>query len=180
MKKTLFVLSLVLCLILISSSVLAATKQDILDYAKGTYKIGGKSVKLANSDLVRIEKFLNENNFTSAQLDTTLSNMKSFVKELQNAGTTEYSKLTSAQKDKLIQIMHSTAEALGLTLNIDSNAGIITIYQDGKKIEQFSVSDVLQFTGAEFNAMYLVLPVLLVLALGSIVIYNRKSSVNGK
>lgn len=180
MKKTLFVLSLILCLFLVSGSVLAATKQDILDYAKGTYVIGGKSIKLANTDIVSIERFLNNNTLTQSQLDTTLANMKSFVRILQDAGVTEVNKLSTTQKDSLISLMESTATTLGLTLNIDNNSGIISIYQGGTQIHQFSLDKVLQFTGAEFNAMYIVLPALLVIALGGIVIYNRRSATNGK
>lgn len=180
MKKTLFVLSLMLCLILVSSSVFAASKQDVLNYAKGTYIVGGNSVKLSNSDIVKIERFLNENSLTETQLDTTLANMKTFITILQDAKTTDYTKLSNADKDRLINLMNSTASTLGLTLNIDNNSGVISIYQNGKLLEQFSVDKTLQFTGTEFNAMYIVLPLLLTLALGSIVIYNRKSVTNAK
>ena len=153
MKKTLSVVLLVIIAVMaLATGVNAATSSTLADelYSKGA-KYG-----MTSADKVKIERYLADNAVTDEQANQVLAKAQEAAKIMDEAGITNYSKLSADKKNKLKTIANEAASVLGLTLTFKS--GNVEVYKDGKLIETLGSNSngKLVYTGNNTNIILVV------------------------
>ncbi len=155
MKKIMpLVIALVLSLCFVTTAS-AKVNDKLLNYAKSTHKVAGENVKLSNSDIVKVERYLTQNEVTDAEATQIIAKMDEIIAVLDKAGESDLSKLSDATKDKVLSLAKEAAAVVGATLSYDNSSKVLTVYQNGTKIEAISVNPYLKQTGST-NLMYVV------------------------
>ena len=169
MKKTLSVILLIVMILTVSTSVKAISNSEL---SSKLYALGAK-YGMTSADKVKIDRYLRDYPVTSAEADQVLAKAEEAVQLMENAGVTDYRKLSPEQKSKLQSIANEAASIVGVTLTY--NDGEIEVYKDGKLIETLGVtsSSKLAYTGNSVNAV-LVVSSVAVLALATIFVAKRK------
>ena len=91
---------------------------------------------------------------------------------MEEAGTTDVSKLTTEQKNKLKTLANEAASIIGLTLVFKS--GTVEVYKDGKLIEVLGLENgKLAYTGNNVNVV-LVVSSVAVVALAAVIVARKK------
>lgn len=151
-NKTLAIALIFVMLVMAFATVVyATTSADLANqlYAKGE-KYG-----MTSSDKVKIERYLSENPITDADADKIIAKADEAIAVMEKAGTTDYSKLTTAQKDELKTIAKSAAEIADVTLVFKTSS--VEIYKDGKLIETVTENNgKLAYTGNNLNVVLVV------------------------
>lgn len=152
----------------------AATSAELADklYAKGE-KYG-----MTAADKVKVERYLSENPVTDAQADAILAKADEAIAVMEKAGVTDYTKLTTAQKNEIKAIAQSAAELIDVKLVFKT--GTVEIYnKDGKLIESVSLNGgKLAYTGNNVNTVIGVSVVAIIaLAIG---VVTKKRIANAK
>ena len=150
MKKTLSIIILVAMLVMALAGVAnAATTKTLADelYAKGQ-KYG-----MTSADKVKIERYLSENPVTDEQANALVAKADEAIAIMENAGTTDYNKLTSSQKEQLKTIATSAANIIDVKLVFKK--GTVEIYDNtGKLIETVGQNNgKLAYTGNNVNVV---------------------------
>ena len=131
MKKTLIVSILMSIILFVGASVVSAATTETL--ADELY-VKGKKYGMTTADKVRIERYLSENPVTDEQANQIMSKADEAVAVMENAGVTNYNKLTQDKKSELKTIAKETADIVGAKLVFKS--GSVEIYDaNGKLIE---------------------------------------------
>lgn len=172
MKKSL-VISILTAVIVMACATLvnAATTATLADelYSKGS-KYG-----MTSADKVKIERYLSENTVTDEQANAIVAKADEAIAVMEAAGTTDYSKLTDAQKDKLKSIANSAASIIDVKLVFKKNT--VEIYDNaGKLIETIGQNNgKLAYTGNNVNVV-LTTSVIAIIALAITVATKRNSN----
>lgn len=172
MKKTLTIALLAIITIMAFATVVnAATTSTLADelYSKGA-KYG-----MTSADKVKVERYLAENPVTDAQADKILAKADEAIAVMEKAGVTNYTKLTTAQKDEIQTIATEAAKEVNLKLVFKTKS--VEIYNaDGKLIETVTFSaGKLAYTGNTINVA-LVASIIAIVAVAAVV--TRKKLVN--
>lgn len=169
MKKILSIgILMVMALALLGGAVKAATTDTL---ANDLYELGAK-YGMTSADKVKIERYLADNPVTDAQANQVMEKANEAVKIMEEAGTTDVSKLTTEQKNKLKTLANEAASIVGLTLTFKS--GTVEIYKDGKLIEVLgSENGKLAYTGNNVNVV-LVVSSVAVVALAAVIVARKK------
>lgn len=172
MKKFLTVSLLFVMLVMaFATGVNAATSATLADelYAKGA-KYG-----MTTSDKVKVERYLAENKITDAEADAVLAKADEAIAVMQSAGTTDYNKLTKAQKEQVKSIATAAAEIVDVKLVFGTKT--VSIYnKDGKLIETVTNnSGKLAYTGNNINVV-LVVSIVAIIALAITVVAKRANN----
>lgn len=170
MKKilTISILAVVLLMSLVNVAC-AATKDTLADTL---YKMGAEYGMTA-ADKVKIERYLAENPVTDEQANTIVAKAEEAVAVMKEAGTKDYSKLTTAQKDKVKAIATEAANTIDVKLVFKTKS--VEIYnKDGKLIETVTNNNgKLAYTGNSVNVV-LVVTMVAVVALSLIAVARKK------
>ncbi len=175
MKKVLTIATLCVMLVMAFATIAnAATSAELADklYAKGE-KYG-----MTAADKVKVERYLSENPVTDAQADAVLAKADEAIAVMEKAGVTDYTKLTTAQKNEIKAIAQAAAELIDVKLVF--KAGTVEIYnKDGKLIETVSLNGgKLAYTGNNVSTVVGVSVVAIIaLAIG---VVTRKRIANAK
>lgn len=175
MKKVLTIATLCVMLVMAFATIAnAATSAELADklYAKGA-KYG-----MTAADKVKVERYLSENPVTDAQADAVLAKADEAIAVMEKAGVTDYTKLTTAQKNEIKAIAQSAAELIDVKLVFKT--GTVEIYnKDGKLIESVSLNGgKLAYTGNNVNTVIGVSVVAIIaLAIG---VVTKKRIANAK
>ena len=146
----------------------AATSSTLADEL---YALGSK-YGMTSQDKVKIERYLADNPVTDAQANQVMEKAKEAVKIMEEAGTTDVSKLTTEQKNKLKTLANEAASIIGLTLVFKS--GTVEVYKDGKLIEVLGLENgKLAYTGNNVNVV-LVVSSVAVVALAAVIVARKK------
>lgn len=169
MKKFLTISILVAMLVMAFAGIVNATTTSTLAdelYAKGE-KYG-----ITTADKVKIERYLSENPVTEDQANQIMAKANEAVAVMEEAGITNYDKLTTAQKDKLKSIATSAADIIDVKLVFKK--GSVEIYDNtGKLIETIGENNgKLAYTGNNVSVV-LTTSVVAVIALAITVISKR-------
>ena len=122
MKKLATVTLLIVMLVaFLAGTVNAATESELLEYLSKDFTVGGKTISISAADKVKIERYLNENEVTAEQADSIIAKVDEAVAVLEKAGETDLTKLSQADKDKLVNIANSAASVLGLSISYDAS-----------------------------------------------------------
>lgn len=169
MKKSL-VISILATIIIMACSTLAnaTTSSTLADelYTKG------KKYGMSTADKVKIERYLSENPVTDGQANSVIAKADEAIAIMESAGTTDYSKLTTAQKEQLKSIANSAASIVDVKLVFKN--GSVEIYNNaGKLIETIGQNNgKLAYTGNNVNVV-LATFVIAVIALAIAVVTKR-------
>ena len=168
MKKS-FIISILTAIIVMACATLvnAATTSTLADelYAKGQ-KYG-----MTTAEKVKVERYLSEYPVTDEQADAILAKADEAIAVMEEAGTTDYRQLTSAQADKLKSIANSAADLIDA--NVVFKKGYAEIYKNGKLVETIGQNTKkLAYTGNNVNVV-LTTSVIAVIALAITVVTKR-------
>lgn len=172
MKKSLLISILTAVIVMACATFAnAATTATLADelYSKGS-KYG-----MTSADKVKIERYLSENTVTDEQANAIVAKADEAIAVMEAAGTTDYSKLTDAQKDKLKSIANSAASIIDVKLVFKKNT--VEIYDNaGKLIETIGQNNgKLAYTGNNVNVV-LTTSVIAIIALAITVATKRNSN----
>lgn len=145
----------------------AATKDNL---AETLYNMGAK-YGMTKADKVKIERYLADNKVTDSQADAIVAKAKEAVKVMEDAGVTDYTKLSADKKAELKTIANQAASIVDVTLVFKASS--VELYKDGKLIETVSNnSGKLAYTGN--NNTVLVVSSIAVIALASVAVARKK------
>ena len=169
MKKTLSIIILVAMLVIALGGVVnAATTKTLADelYAK-VQKYG-----MTTAEKVKIERYLSENPVTDEEANSLMAKADEAIAVMEKAGTTDYNKLTTAQKDEIKSIATSAANVIDVKLVFKK--GTVEIYDNaGKLIETVGQNNgKLAYTGNNVNVV-LTTSVIAIIALAITVVTKR-------
>ena len=169
MKKSLIITILVAIIIMASATLVNATTTSTLAdelYAKGS-KYG-----MTTADKVKVERYLSENPVTEEQANAIIAKADEAIVVMESAGTTDYNKLTNAQKDQLKSIANSAASIVDVKLVFKK--GTVERYDNkGKLIETVGQNNgKLAYTGNNVNVV-LTTSVIAIIALAITVVTKR-------
>ncbi len=162
MRKLIASIILFVMVATLATTVVRATTASTL--ADDLYKVGAK-YGMTSAHKVKIERYVSDNNVTNSQAEQVMAKANEAVKIMEEAGTTDFNKLTAEQKNKIKTIANEAASIVGLTLTFKN--GTVEIYKDGKRIEALSLnSGKLAYTGNNVNLVLVVSSVVVALAAG--------------
>lgn len=169
MKKSLLISILTAVMVMACATLVnAATTATLADelYAKG------KKYGMTSADKVKVERYLSENTVTDEQANAIVAKADEAIAVMEAAGTTDYSKLTDAQKDQIKSIANSAADIIDVKLVFKKNT--VEIYNNaGKLIETIGNNNgKLAYTGNNVNVV-LTTSVIAVIALAITVATKR-------
>ena len=168
MKKLLTISILAVMLVLMTITGVNATTNDNL--ADTLYNIGSK-YGMTKSDKVKIERYLADNPVTESKANAIVAKANEAAKIMDEAGVTDFSKLSEDKKAEIKSIANQAASIVGVTLTYKS--GSVEIYKDGKLIETVTNNNgKLAYTGN--NNMVLVVSSIAVIALASVAVARKK------
>ncbi|MCI8546166.1 MAG: hypothetical protein HFJ44_02925 [Clostridia bacterium] len=193
MKKLLTIATLLVVFMgILSVNVNAATKKSTKNKSSNTttttstkkeessadtvdeiYEIG-KKYGMTAKDKQELQNFIDRNGLTNAQVEKLLAKTKEAEKVMTAAGTTDYNKLTKAQKEQLKTIANEAASEVGISLVFRSKA--VDIYKDGKKVLVITNNNgKLSYTGNKSNIAVIAVSSVAVIALAAVVIKKRSA-----
>lgn len=175
MKKTLIVSILMSIILFVGASVVSAATTETL--ADELY-VKGKKYGMTTADKVRIERYLSENPVTDEQANQIMSKADEAVAVMENAGVTNYNKLTQDKKSELKTIAKETADIVDAKLVFKS--GSVEIYDaNGKLIETVAQNNgKLAYTGN--NSVNVVLTVSVIAMIALAITVGGKKIANAK
>ena len=178
MKKLATVTLLIVMLVgLLAGTVNAATESELLDYLSQEFTVGGETISISESDKVKIERYLNENEVTAEQADSIIAKVDEAIAVLEAAGETDLTKLSQSDKDRLVSIANSAASVLGLSISYDASSKTISVYKDGTLIESTSITsgDELVQTGSS-NYVYIAIIAVAVIAIAAVIVKRVRAN----
>lgn len=148
-----------------------STKTNTANSVDAIYEIGAKYGMTAK-DKQELQNFIDRNGITDAQVEKLLVKTQEVEKVMVEAGTTDYNKLTKAQKDQLKAIANEAASEIGVSLVFRSKA--VDIYKDGKKVLVITNNNgKLSYTGNRSNIAVIAVSSVAVIALAAVVLRKR-------
>ena len=168
MKKLLTISILAIALVLMAVTGGNATTNDNL--AETLYNIGAK-YGMTKADKVKIERYLADYPVTESEANAIVAKANEAAKVMDNAGVTDFNKLSKEQKAEIKTIANQAASIVDVTLTYKS--GSVEIYKNGKLIETVTNNNgKLAYTGN--NNMVLVVSSIAVIALASVAVARKK------
>lgn len=178
MKKVLTAMLLVAILLGCVSVVNAATEDELLAAITKTYTIAGKQVKITDGDLVKVQRYLSDYDISAGNCDAIIAKINETVDVLNNAGTTDTSKLSQDVKDEVLSLAQESATLAGASLTYDATSGAVSIYKDGRLYDSATAESYFEFAHSGNNYMvYAIASVVAVIAVATIV-FVKKAKVN--
>lgn len=174
MRKLLTIALLLVVVFALATNVNAATKSELSAYLTKTHTVAGEEVSLSESDKVKVERYLSENDVTEEQADKIIAKVDEAIAVMNEAGVSDITKLSKEDKEKLVNIANEAASVLGLTISYDASTKTISIYKDGKLIESTSITSnsKLVQTGSS-NIAYIAVPVVAIIAIAMVAAYKK-------
>lgn len=155
MKKLLAsVLLLVMLVAMLATSSMAATNADLIAYVKADHKVAGEMIGISAGNRVKAERYLTENPVTDAQADAIIAKGNEIIALMNNAGVSDPSKLSKADKDKFMALAQQAADVIGLKLVFHANS--VDVYKDGTLIDTVTLGNKLVYTGNNVNVALVV------------------------
>ena len=128
------------------SSVHAATEQDVIDHVSKYYTVAGQQVRIEDQYIKTLKDIFKEKDVTSAQAQQIIDDFDAAVSILQAANQTDPTKVSSADRQRLLNLGKDAAAQL--EINVTYSNGVITLVGfDGKKYPSVNVRTALEGTG---------------------------------
>ncbi len=172
-KMILAIFTLVVSMSFITTSE-AMANEMILDYATKTHLIGGKSVKLSNSDVLRVERFLLQNEVNDNEAKEIINKLDQIKVILNTENVSDLTKLSEAKKKEVLSLATSAAEVIGAKITYNNTDKTLVVYdKNGKKFDTITMNSYLKQTGNS-NVIYYVSAATLLL--GAVVIRKSRNA----
>lgn len=174
--KNLLKISLVfVALLLVVTTVNAATASEFVAYVSSAKTIAGQSVTLVTAaQKAEIERYLAKNDVSESDLDYLKGKFDEGVAVMDAAGVTDYTKLSQTDKDRLVSLANEASERTGIKINFNSN-GTVSIYNlDGTLFT--TTGSTIKQTGSN---NYAYIPVIAIVAV-AIVLISKRGLANAK
>ena len=181
MKKVLKIALVFVIVLLCSVTVVkAATNEDLIACAKKNYDINGKTYTLKAADRVKVERILKQYPVTDEQADQIIGMVDEGVEVLRKANLTDPTKLSKADKEKLLDLGQRAARIAGFELTYDAKTDALSLYRDGVLVDQATTSDALVQTGSKDYSyiVYAGAGVAVIAIVGFVVYTAKKNKVN--
>lgn len=173
MKKFLRITFVLMAILLCTISVVnAATKDELVAYLSKSFKVAGEEVKLSDSDILNVKKYLEQYPVSEGDADKIIAKVDEAVALVNKAGTTNLTKLSKAQKDELIKIAQEAASIAGATISYDNKDKVVTIYKNGEVFTTRTLDSKFVQTGSNAT-MYVVIALVAVIAVATVVGYRK-------
>ncbi len=171
LKITVILMMVLLCTL---SVVQAATTSELIASVSKTYKIAGKEVKLSESDLVKVKRYLTEYPVSAENADKIITKIDEAVDLMNKEGVSNPAKLSKAKKDELLKIAQEAATLAGATLTYDSSNKSILVYKDGKQYDSLSLSSYkFANTGSNNTTIYIITAGVAIIAVATVIGYRK-------
>lgn len=168
MKKLFVIATLAVVLMgMLAVSVNATTTDSVNEI----YTIGSK-YGMTENDKQQLQNFIDRNEITEAQATKLVEKAKEAEAVMTAAGKTNYSDLTTAQKDQLKSIANSAASEVGVSLVFKTQG--VEIWKNGKKLMVVTNHDgKLAYTGNSLNIVAITVSSVAAIALAAVIIKKR-------
>ena len=168
MKKLFVIATLAVVLMgMLAVSVNATTADSVNEI----YTIGSK-YGMTENDKQQLQNFIDRNEITEAQATKLVEKAKEAEAVMTAAGKTNYSDLTTAQKDQLKSIATSAASEVGVSLVFKTQG--VEIWKNGKKLMVVTNHDgKLAYTGNSLNIVAITVSSVAAIALAAVIIKKR-------
>ena len=168
MKKLFVIATLAVVLMgMLVVSVNATTADSVNEI----YTIGSK-YGMTENDKQQLQNFIDRNEITEAQATKLVEKAKEAEAVMTAAGKTNYSDLTTAQKDQLKSIANSAASEVGVSLVFKTQG--VEIWKNGKKLMVVTNHDgKLAYTGNSLNIVAITVSSVAAIALAAVIIKKR-------
>jgi hypothetical protein len=136
-----------------------------------------KDAKVPATYIIQAENYLKTTELTAEEVTAVKSQISTVEKITETAGVKDLSKLSSADKDKVIAAVKEAGKAIDLVVNVQkqSNGQLEIVAKDatGKVVASFTSNEVKQ-TGFDSTIIYAG-ALMVLLAVGSVVVLRRNS-----
>jgi hypothetical protein len=143
-------LALVVVTALSASAAVTDNEQKVLDAINSGVTVNGQTVKVPADYVNQATTYLSQNNITAEQADAIVAEIDAAKEIIKEAGVTDLSKLTGAQKSALVERATAAAKVVDLTLTYDSTSKTITIKNAAGEVV-FKAEEAIKTTGADAN-----------------------------
>jgi hypothetical protein len=136
----------------ISTSVFAATQQDVLNFLKQKVTINGKVFRLSNDDYIRAERFFNSHKYSSEQYDDFLVRMQEVLDIMKKEGKTDISAMTWQSEHVILRLINEGADIAGIVVKYGKDSqgkSYLEFFEkNGKQIDEITnAAQVFKYTG---------------------------------
>ena len=176
MNKILKITSIIIItLICLGISVQATNNERLLEYVSKEFDISGEKIKVSESDLVKVERYLAQYPISEENEEKIIAKIDEAVKLMNGENATSLNKLSKAKKDELIEIAKEIAVLADATLTYDANNKLIAIYKNGKLYDTVSLENYKFVQTGNDDATYsaIITVAIIAIATASITIYKR-------
>jgi hypothetical protein len=152
-----------------SFTVLAAPNDDVIKALK--------DAKVPATYLIQAENYLKTRELTTEEVSAVKAQISSVDKIVKDSGVKDLSKLSNADKRKIIEAVKESGKAIDLAISVQkqSNGSIEVVAKDeaGKVVASFTSNEVKQ-TGFDSTVTYAG-ALMIILAAGSVFVLRRNS-----
>ena len=168
MKK---IISIALLIVVLLGTLAVNVNAATTDSVNEIYTIGSK-YGMTENDKQQLQNFIDRNEITEAQATKLVEKAKEAEAVMTAAGKTNYSDLTTAQKDQLKSIANSAASEVGVSLVFKTQG--VEIWKNGKKLMVVTNHDgKLAYTGNSLNIVAITVSSVAAIALAAVIIKKR-------
>lgn len=166
--KSLFAIG---ALIIILNDVYAAASDDLIVYLEQQHVIAGQTVTMTDGQKTQLERYLNSNPVTDAQVATVKTKVQQIISIMDSKNTINPTKLTTAEKTTVINLIKDAGLAVGVTVTADSTNNSIALFDNtGAKLDVITFdSGRLPFTGLDVILYNIVAVIVIIIAMVQII-----------
>jgi len=178
MNKVLKIALVFVILLLCSVTVVkAATNEDLIAYASKEFDVNGETVSLKAADKIKVERNLKKYPVTDEQADQIIAKIDAGIAILRAAKQADPTKLSQADKERLLALGQEAARIAGFELTYDAATDALSLYRNGVLIDQATTSDALVQTGsADYSYIVYAIAGVAIIAIAGFVVYTTKKS----
>lgn len=177
MKKITKILLIVTIMSILLTNCFAMTNSKLLEYFKNTHVVAGQRISLNQTQLTKIENFLNKNKISSENADIIIAKAEEVKRYMTSVGVSNPMKLNAYQKQKVMTLVEEAGSAAGVKVYFNKTTNEMTISQNGKVLENISFTNKIPFTGT--NVMpyaYLAFGIISLITLITIALKSKRLS----
>lgn len=119
LNKTMLIVALIaMVLVALTTVVNAAANDDLYSYMEGvSVKVGGKTYKANESQLLALKQYLNSHELTNEQVSVVKTNVAEIVKTVESQNTADVSKFSSDAINKISANIDKIEAATNVKIN---------------------------------------------------------------
>lgn len=179
--KILFKSLLLVCgMIITFTGVNATARDDLISYLNQNHVIYGNTIAITAYQRTQVERYLNSHTVTDSQVAVFKSKVEEIKSVMNNAQVVDPNKLTTSDKNKVINLAKDAGIAVGITVTINSTNNRVELYNNsGALLDVFSLSTgKLPFTGT--SSLICVITVVISTTIAMLYIFEKGTLNHGK